>query len=179
MIVLVGASASGKTEVAKLLAAKYNIVKMITTTTRSMREGEVNGRDYFFLSKEEFEAKINQDFFVEHTMFNGNYYGSGKDQIADDRCVVIDPVGLMSYKKLNNKKIVSFYLDTDEDTRHYRMIMRGDDPEKIVSRLENDKKVFNKSVSDLVDFVIENNESTSLNELTDKIYKLYIDKLSK
>ena len=51
MIVLAGASASGKTEVAKLLAKKYGIVKIITTTTREKRVGEVDKRDYFFVSK--------------------------------------------------------------------------------------------------------------------------------
>jgi guanylate kinase len=55
MIVLAGASASGKTEAAKMLAAKYGITKVITTTTRPMRVGEVHARDYFFVSKEESE----------------------------------------------------------------------------------------------------------------------------
>ena len=74
MIVLSGASASGKTEVAKILAAKYGLIKVITTTTRPMRVGEVDGKDYFFISKEKFEELIRNDEFVEFTIYNGNYY---------------------------------------------------------------------------------------------------------
>ena len=73
MIVLAGASASGKTEVAKMLAAKYGIVKAITTTTRDMRVGEANGRDYFFVSKERFLEMIKEGRFVEHTTYNDNH----------------------------------------------------------------------------------------------------------
>ena len=75
MIVLAGASASGKTEVAKELAKKYGITKVITTTTRDMRVNEVNGRDYFFVSKEEFERMVHDGCFVEYTVFNENLYG--------------------------------------------------------------------------------------------------------
>ena len=99
MIVLAGASASGKTEVAKELAKKYGITKVITTTTRNIRVGESNGKDYFFVSKERFEEMIKEGRFVEHTLYNGNYYGSTKDQIAPNKCVVIDPKGLKASKK--------------------------------------------------------------------------------
>ena len=107
MIVLSGASASGKTEAAKMLMVKYGITKAITTTTRPMRKNEVNGKDYFFVTKEEFEQMIKDERFVEHTLYNGNYYGSTKDQIADGRSVVIDLKGLKSYSSLNNDSIVS------------------------------------------------------------------------
>ena len=60
MIVLSGASASGKTEAAKMLMVKYGIQKAITTTTRSMRVHEVNGKDYwFFLTTRLVECPIN------------------------------------------------------------------------------------------------------------------------
>ncbi|MDD4005965.1 MAG: guanylate kinase, partial [Bacilli bacterium] len=71
MIILVGASASGKTEIAKILTRKYGIVKAITHTTRDMREGEKNGVDYFFVSKDEFAALAKQNAFVETTFYNG------------------------------------------------------------------------------------------------------------
>ena len=105
MIVLAGASASGKTEVAKMLAAKYGIVKAITTTTRDMRVGESNGRDYFFVSKAQFKDMIEQNRFVEFTTYNDNLYGSTKDQIAPNKCVVVDPAGLKAYIALNNPDI--------------------------------------------------------------------------
>ena len=57
MIILVGASASGKTEIANILIKKYGYEKMVTATTRPMRVNEVNKVDYFFLTEEEFKTK--------------------------------------------------------------------------------------------------------------------------
>ena len=174
MIVLSGASASGKTEVAKLLAKKYGITKIITTTTRSMRVGEVDKRDYFFISKEEFEKKIANGDFVEYTFYNGNLYGSTKDQIADNRCVVIDPAGLKSYIALNDPNIITFYLEANEETRRQRMIGRGDDPDKIISRIENDRIAFKKENVAKVDYVIDSDINHSIEQVADQVYNLYI-----
>ncbi len=174
MIVLAGASASGKTEVAKMLAAKYGIKKIVTTTTRDKRVGEVNGVDYFFVTKEEFERMIQDGKFVEYTLYNGNMYGSTKDQIANDKCVVIDPAGLRSYIALNNKDIVTFYLEASENTRHKRMIARGDDPKKIESRIANDRVAFKKENIAEVDYKINSDIDCTVESVTDEIYKIYL-----
>lgn len=176
MIVIAGASASGKTEVAKLLAKKYGICKIITTTTRPMRKNEVNGRDYFFVSKEEFERKIAAGEFVEFTIYNGNFYGSTKDQIGNDKCVVIDPAGLKSYIALKNDSIVTFFLEADEQTRKKRMEMRGDDREKITSRIKNDREAFKKENIAKVDYTIDSSFNHSVEEVADEIYQKYIAK---
>ena len=173
MIVLAGASASGKTEVAKLLAKKYGITKIVTTTTRPKRKGEVDGVDYFFVTPERFEEMIQEGRFVEYTVYNGQMYGSTKDQIAKDKCVVIDPAGLRCYTSLNDKTIVSFYLDADEETRHQRMLSRGDDLEKIKSRIAHDRKAFKKENIVKVDYVIKNSSDDVLEEVADNIYKIY------
>ena len=174
MIVLAGASASGKTEAAKLLAKKYGITKIVTTTTRSKRKGEVNGVDYFFVSKEEFEKMILENRFVEYTLYNGQMYGSTKDQIANDKCVVIDPAGLRSYINLHNDNIVTFYLEADEKTRHDRMVLRGDDAEKIKSRIENDRVTFRKENIAKVDYIIDASNNRTIEEVAKNIYDLYI-----
>lgn len=174
MIVLSGASASGKTEVAKLLAAKYGITKVITTTTRAMRSGEVNGKDYFFVSKEEFLRMQANNEFVETTIYNGNYYGSLKSQISDNKCIVADPEGLKAYFNLKDKNIVTFFLNAREDTRMFRMLLRGDKNEDAIKRIENDKTVFDPSKFDFVDFQI-NSETQSIEEVTDEVYKMYIE----
>lgn len=175
MIVLAGASASGKTEVAKVLAAKYGITKIVTTTTRDKRIGEVNGIDYFFVTKEQFEKMIIEDRFVEYTLYNGQMYGSTKDQIANDKCVVIDPAGLRSYINLHNKNIITFYLEADEETRHKRMITRGDAPEKIKSRIENDRIAFRPENIAKVDYVIDASNNKSIEQVASEIYQYYIN----
>ena len=173
MIVLAGASASGKTEVAKLLAKKYGITKIVTTTTRPKRKGEVDGVDYFFVTPQKFEEMIHEGRFVEYTLYNGQMYGSTKDQIAPDKCVVIDPAGLRCYTGLNDKSIVSFYLDADEETRHQRMLSRGDDIEKIKSRIAHDREAFKKENIVRVDYVIKNSSDDVLESVADQIYEIY------
>ena len=176
MIVLSGASASGKTEAAKMLMAKYGIQKAITTTTRPMRIHEVDGRDYFFVSQEKFNELIKEDKFVEYTHYNGNYYGSTKDQIANDRVVVIDLEGLKSYSALNDKRIVTFYLKTCENVRFKRMLERGDSEEDAKRRIENDRKLFADDQIPQVDFKIDS-ENKSIEQVADEIYRLYCKKM--
>lgn len=177
MIVLAGASASGKTEAAKMLAKKYNITKVITTTTRSIRDGEVDGVDYFFVSKEKFEQMIKEEKFVEYTFYNGNYYGSTKDQIAPGKCVVIDPAGLKAYTDLHDVNIVTFFLDLSEELRHQRMLSRGDKPELVEKRISHDRGAFTPDKLTKVDFKVSS-EKYSIEEIATLIYRLYKSKLA-
>lgn len=172
MIVLSGASASGKTEVAKMLAAKYNIVKVITTTTRPMRINEINGKDYFFVTVEEFHKMEKEGRFVETTQYNGNFYGSTKDQIADSKCIVVDLAGLKKYIELGDNRVITFFLESKEETRHKRMLSRGDDPEIAKKRIDHDRIAFSKENIPVVDFYIES-EVSDVETVCDTIYNIY------
>ncbi|MBR2506184.1 MAG: guanylate kinase [Bacilli bacterium] len=178
MIVLAGPSASGKTEVAKYLASHFNLTKIITTTTRPMRKGEVDGRDYFFVTIEKFNEMVENDEFVEYTVYNGNMYGSTKDQIDNNKCVVIDPIGLKAYVALNDPNIVTFYLKASEKIRYKRMIERGDSIENAKQRILNDKVAFNKKHMCDVDFKI-NSENTTIEEVSNEIYQKYLEKINR
>ena len=176
MIVLSGASASGKTEVAKELAKAFGVTKISTTTTRKMRVNEVDGRDYFFVSVERFKQMIEEGLFVEFTHYNNNFYGSTKDQIQDNRCVVIDPSGLKAYMSLNDPRIVTFYLEACEEVRHQRMLLRGDSKEDAEARLINDRITFCKEVSKGVDYCI-NSEVMSVEEIAKLVFDKYHETL--
>ena len=77
LIVISGPSGVGKgTIVRKLLATNANFSLSISATTRNKREGEVHGREYYFLSKEEFEKNISNNNFAEYAQYAGNYYGT-------------------------------------------------------------------------------------------------------
>ena len=178
MIVLTGASASGKTVTALDLQKRHGLVKAITTTTREKRVGETDGVEYFFISKEEFQKRLKENRFVEHSLYNGNYYGCGVDQISDNKIVVLDPNGLHSFLKLKNKNIVSFLLIAAESTRMERMQSRGDKESNIKQRIENDVNDFSLERIGKVDFVI-NTENYTIEEVSDLIYKLYTEKLKK
>ena len=178
MIVLTGASASGQTVTALDLQKRHNLVKAITTTTREKRVGETNGVEYFFVTKEEFLKRLNENKFVEHSVYNGNYYGCGIDQVSDNKIVVLDPNGLHSFLKLKDKNIVSFLLIANENTRKERMCSRGDKKENIEQRIKNDVEDFSLEKIGKVDFVI-NTENYTIEEVSDLIYKLYKEKLAK
>lgn len=177
MIILVGASASGKTVTALELQKKYGLKKAITTTTREMRVGERDGVEYFFISKEEFKKRLAENRFVESSLYNGNYYGCGIDQVADDKVVVLDPNGLHSFKKLSNKNIVTFLLIADEKIRRERMVSRGDKKENIDQRISNDVVDFSLDKIGDVDFIIKTNDK-SIEETADLIYQNYKKKIS-
>lgn len=177
MIILVGASASGKTVTALELQKKYGLKKAITTTTREMRVGERDGVEYFFISKEEFKKRLAENRFVESSLYNGNYYGCGIDQVADDKVVVLDPNGLHSFKKLANKNIVTFLLIADEKIRRERMASRGDKKENIDQRITNDVVDFSLDKIGEVDFIIKTNNK-SIEETADLIYQNYKKKIS-
>ena len=177
MIVITGVSASGKTMIAKGLETKYGFQKAITTTTREMRDGEVNGADYFFISKEEFEARLKKSLFVEYTIYNGNYYGCGVDQVSDNKVIVTDLNGLHSFKALNKKNLVTFLLLCDDDVRKERMIGRGDKAEKIEERLTNDVNDFALDKVGEVDFKVDTTKLEK-EESIDLVYRLYKEKVS-
>ena len=178
MIILYGASASGKTEIAKYLSAKYGITKAITHTTRKMREGERNGVDYFFVSKQEFLDMENMGELVESTFYNGNLYGCSKAQVADNKCIVVDPAGLDHFLALGSSRVIAFFLDADEHQREQRMFLRGDKPEDIVKRLENDRLCFNDEVKEKADVIVLVGDK-SVEELGDYLYEQYQKFLAK
>ena len=172
MIVLSGPSASGKTEVAKRLMSEYGIKRVITTTTRPMRKGEVDGIDYYFVSKERFKEMVNEGLFVEYTEYNGNLYGSLKSEIADNKVIAIEPNGMRAYIALNDPHIIVFYLDVCEKVRRERMLMRGDSPENVEQRLIEDKVRFGKGNIPEVDVIVDS-QNYNQDEVTKYIFNKY------
>ncbi len=82
MIIVAAPSGAGKSSFVEKISREDNrIVDTITYTTREMRLGEEPGRPYNFISKADFEAKIANDFFVEHALVHNNWYGTSLEQI--------------------------------------------------------------------------------------------------
>ena len=172
MIVLVGASASGKTEVAKLIIKNHGFEKMVTTTTRPMRVGEVADVDYHFLTKEEFLKKKENNEFLETTLYNGNYYGTHRSDVGDKKVVIVEVEGAnILYKELGSDVMI-FYLEASEQERINRMCIRHDNPEDINKRIISDRVRFSPSLLDHVDQIIDTNNQTLI-DLSEQIYNLY------
>src|SRR5438552_11302788 len=75
LVIITGGSGAGKTAVGNLLSQDSEIVKIVSTTTRSPREEEKNGQDYYFVSPEIFQAELEKGRFLEHVIYDGSYYG--------------------------------------------------------------------------------------------------------
>lgn len=135
VIVLVGSKGSGKTRIqSELLKVLPNSSKIVTTTTREARDGEVNGESYFFISKVDFEREIRSDSFVEYkkreTLDGGfNYYGTGKYQLdvhsSKSYVIVLDLDGLKNLRDyIGGVNIFSIYVDAKAQLRLERCLSR-------------------------------------------------------
>lgn len=164
MVIILGKTCSGKDTIVNKLCNEYGYKKIITYTTRPMRDGEINGKTYHFITKEEFLEKINNKFFLEYKKYNTTqgewYYGCSFEDInnADEKSVIIlTPMGYLDLlyfcPAINHKSI---YLKVDEDIIKQRLIERGDNKEEAERRLINDNKDFSTAAM-IVDKVICNN----------------------
>lgn len=172
MLILLGPSASGKTEAAKIMINRYNISRVVTCTTREKRINEINGFDYHFFNVEEFKQLEMKDYFVETAIYNNNYYGTPKNELSENKFIILEPQGLKSFLKLDICKIVAIYLNTDEAVRIERMKERKDKPKNIKKRIESDRNDFDLSNIDGLDLVIDSSNIPQ-SELADLIYSKY------
>lgn len=172
MLILTGPSASGKTVIAKSLIKNHNMKKLVTYTTRTMREGEVDGVDYHFIKLQEFEYLKSKGFFFETVLYNHNYYGTAISDITPDKVVILEPNGLKHYLVKMRDKVKVCFLSCPKEIRFRRMINRGDTLEVIERRLANDDAIFNEEISFLADWVIPGEYGTA-DEQAQIIYNLY------
>ena len=155
LIVLSGPSGAGKSSILSLVMKQRARLKFsVSCTTRQPRPGEEHGKAYYFLSKEEFEAKIAAGEFLEYANVHGNYYGTLKSEVANrlmmnqDVVLDIDVQGAMSLKKLcAEDELLSkcaefvFVSPPTMEVLEQRLRGRGTETEEVVlRRLANAKK---------------------------------------
>lgn len=172
MIVLAGASASGKTEIAKKLYQAYGYTKCITTTTRNPRLNEVDGKDYHFLTEDVFLKLMNEHAFYEVTTYNGYHYGIQKKDVNVQGVVIVDPNGANALIDQAKNDVFVVYVETKEEERKKRMIARGDHLDQVYERLQHDAKVFKRVNFKRIDLVLTN-EAHSLDELAEDVHQAY------
>ncbi len=172
MIVLVGASASGKTEIAKKLYQNYHYHKCITTTTRPKRIHETHDIDYHFLTDEQFDLKMNENAFYEVSHYHEYRYGIQKVDVDIHGVVIVEPNGANTLIKKAPNDVFIVFVDTSETMREKRMLERGDQPDLVKSRIENDRLVFDRHALERIDLIVENEEHT-LDELALIVHQAY------
>lgn len=181
LLVVSGPSGVGKDTVVRCLMNRHaGIEESISATTRAMREGEQDGQNYYYLTRDEFEEKIKQNAFVEYAEYAGNYYGTLKSEV-DKRikngitCVlVIEVQGAADVKKIYPGCTTVFITAPSLEEHERRLRGRGTETEESISRRMEIAKT-EMAMAKNYDFCVENDTAEAC---ADKIYTILQQKQS-
>lgn len=143
LLVVSGFSGAGKGTLMRELVKRYDSYALsISATTRKPREGEVEGREYFFKSVEEFERMIEEDALIEHACYVGNYYGTPRayveEQLALGRDVVLE-IEIQGARKVKERfpdTVLLFVSPPSAEELKRRLVSRGTESMEVIeSRL--------------------------------------------
>ena len=175
LIIITGPSGVGKGTVVKAILKKgINIWLSISATTRKPRNGEVDGKDYYFLTTKKFKEMINNEMFLEWAEFAGNYYGTPINKINEkikhgNKVILeIEVEGACQVREKFPETIAIFLLPPNKQELEKRIRNRGtDNEESILQRLE--RADFEMSSSKDFDYVLKNYE---IDKTADEILKI-------
>ncbi len=163
LLAVSGPSGVGKgTMVKTLIERRKDVVESVSCTTRAPREGEIDGKHYFFLSKEEFERRIDEGDFLEYDEHFGNYYGTPKSFVREalkTKSVImeIDVVGSKNAKKTFPETVLVMVVPPSAEELKRRLSGRGSETEaQIENRLA--RMEYELSHIDEYDYVIVNDD---------------------
>ncbi|MDR0401935.1 MAG: guanylate kinase [Endomicrobium sp.] len=155
VIVISAPSGAGKTSICNAVTNEdKNIVFITSYTTRHIRNNEINGKEYFFISKIKFKNMIKKNEFIEWGIVHGNYYGTPKVElekllgIGKNVLLEIDVRGSMIIKEKYPKACMIFIMTPDLKTLKNRLILRNNDCKKMIkmrySNAKEELKFINK-----------------------------------
>lgn len=141
LVVVSGFSGAGKGTLIKAMLEKYHRYALsVSATTRAPREGEEDGREYFFVTREKFEQMIEEEQLIEHAMYVNNYYGTPRQyvfqQMADGKDVIleIEIQGALKIKERFPEALLLFVMPPSADELRRRLVGRGTESEEIIDR---------------------------------------------
>jgi guanylate kinase len=145
LFVVSSPSGGGKgTLIQRMLSMVPNLGYSVSYTTRPPRDGELHGREYFFVTREEFEEMVAAEAFLEFACVHGNLYGTALKQVLQETCagrdivLEVDVQGAASIRRLRLDSVSVFILPPSFETLRQRLIARGtDSPEELSVRLRN------------------------------------------
>lgn len=147
LFIISGPSGCGKSTLVKRVLEEMEDVEFsVSYTTRDKRENEINGKDYFFIDRAEFEDMIERDKFLEYAVVHKEYYGSAKNEVErkssrKDLLLDIDVQGAQQIREKMKKAVFIFILPPVFGELKHRLEKRGQEsPESIKKRLKEAKK---------------------------------------
>ncbi len=165
LIVISGPSGVGKGTVRKALFEMdgHDLVYSTSMTTRSPREGEVEGIDYYFVSKEEFEQRIKDDKFLEYAKFVGHYYGTPKDKVDEQMALgkevvlEIEVQGAAQVREKARDGVFIFIAPPNKEALYRRLLRRGTEGTKTIQK-RMDKADREFPLAHKYDYIVVNDE---------------------
>ncbi len=162
-IILSGPSGVGKGTICKKILNDFNAWYSVSATTRAKREGEKDGVDYFFISKEEFKEKIAAGDFLEYAIYNDNYYGTLKSKINEklesnvDVIAEIEVKGARNIKNIYKDSVLIYILPPSLKELEERLRNRNTESEAVIKNRMQITKEELKNI-DFYDYVIVNDD---------------------
>ncbi|XFA99620.1 guanylate kinase [Candidatus Izemoplasma sp. B36] len=176
LVIISGPSGVGKGTIRKALfnIADNNFCYSVSMTTRKPREGEIDGQDYFFVTREEFERRIKENGFLEYAEFVGEYYGTPMDyiekqmELGKEVIVEVEVQGALQVKERIPEAVFVFIVPPSKKDLIERLENRGtDSKQKIKKRIEKAEREY--SLAYKYDYIVVNDE---VNNAADRIYAI-------
>ena len=171
--IITGPSGVGKNTIINELSNHLEFYFSISHTTRPRRDNEIDGKDYYFITEDEFENLIKSDQMIEYEQYGEFYYGTSKEELSNDSSIIILDLEVNGATKLleENNNFKGIFIDIDDYELINRLKNRGHDSTFIKKRmklanLQREKK-------ELYQYHVDNEDiKTSVNQILDIIYEL-------
>ncbi len=177
LIILSGPSGCGKGTILEIVRKKLNFAYSVSATTRAPREGEIDGVNYYFLSRDDFENRIKNGDMLEYTEYCGNYYGTLLSEVHDslnrgvDVLLEIEVEGAFNAKKAFPDALMIFILPPSMEILENRLRSRNTEEEaKIQQRINEAKREI--SYAEYYDYqIVNDNLEDAVEEFVDIFIK--------
>lgn len=158
IVCILGKSGCGKSTLEKQLS-DIGYSRIVSYTTRDIRDGEENHREYHFVTDEQFESLLKNGRLVESAEYNGKKYGAPRPMGSEKNVIVVEADGFMSFKRLYGDQVIGIYINVNEENITARLKGRGNMTEsEIQERKAEDERKFS-NIESVVDAVIDGNGS--------------------
>lgn len=182
---VIGPSGSGKSTYVKYAIKKLGYGEIISTTSRTPREGEIDGKDYHFVSREQFESLE----MIQRDEYAGNYYGTARKDLnhafkdGPYAFMVITYESSQFFKQLFKDmnlgiEVITIFINTPIEELEKRMINRGDDLDKIKERIANIRNRKEYENKDKVDYVFDVDTEGTIDEVCNQ-FVVFLDEINK